>query len=295
MRADTRVVELDDGRRASYAVVGAGEPLLWIEGGPGYPARLGLPDCALLAHRFRCHLIDSPGSGHSTPPPTRRGYELEPVVQFFDRARGALGVDRWTVMGHSWGGLVALAYAALVPDAVARLIVVDGLAGDASVPPEAAAVETERALARHRDQPWFAAAAAESPALTEQTTSRDLMADWWPSYPLYFAYPDRPAQQDHIDRLRREGVVHADIVRAWNMDGYAASVDVTGLLHLIRCPALVLVGVHDWVCGPVWSRHIAAHVPGARLHEFAESGHCPQYEQPDEFVAVIDDWLAAAP
>jgi len=129
--------------------------------------------------------------------------------------------------------------------------------------------------------------------LTEQTTTADLMAEMWPLYPLYFAYPERRAQQAHITRLRRDGVTNADIQRAWNMGDYAAELDLTPLLAKISCPTLVLVGAHDWVCGPVWAEVIAAGAPNARMHVFEESGHCPQYEQPDEFVAVIEDWLSS--
>ena len=292
MPVETKVADLESGSRASYAAIGGGEPLLWIEGGPGYPAQLGLPDCELLAHRFRCYLVDSPGSGLSTPARDRRGYEYEEVVRFFDEARRALGHDRWTVMGHSWGGLIALAYAACFPEVVARLIVVDGYAGDASVPSEVASAASERALARHPGSERLLAAAGESGELTEQTTTADLMAEVWPLYPLYFAHPQRRTQQEHITRLRRDGVLNADIQRAWNMGDYAAELDLRPLLEKISCPTLVLVGAHDWVCGPVWAEVIAADIANARLHVFEESGHCPQYEQPEEFVAVIEDWLS---
>lgn len=293
MPAETKVVDLARDRRASYAVIGSGEPLLWIEGGPGYPAQLGLPDCELLAHRFNCYLVDSPGLGQSTRPADPRGYRYDEVVRFFDDVRAALGVDRWTLMGHSWGGLIALAYAAAAPESVTRVIVVDGYAGDASVPPDVAAAATERALARHADRDWFPAATSDGFELTEHTTTADLMADMWDRYPLYFAHPDRPSQQAHIARLRRDGALDADFQRAWNLGGYAAHVDLTSRLPDISCPTLVLVGAHDWVCGPVWAEVIVEHTPNARRHVFEESGHCPQYEEPDAFVAVIEDWLTA--
>ena len=46
----TQRVDLKGGGQASYTVVGDGEPLLWLEGGPGFPAKLGRPDCELVAH-----------------------------------------------------------------------------------------------------------------------------------------------------------------------------------------------------------------------------------------------------
>lgn len=285
-------VDLGGGRRASYEVLGDGPPLLWVEGGPGYPAALGLPDCEVVADLFSCYLVDAPGSGSSTPPRDPADYDVEGHVAFFDRVREVLGIDSWTVMGHSWGGLVALAYAASCPSVVDRLIVVDGYAGEASVPEEVWKAESDRCVARYSDCSWFAAATGPSLEVDDATTTAGIMADMAPRYPLYFAYPDRPAQRSHIQRLQRAGAINPHVWRAWNGDGgLAGSTDLTPVLSSIRCPTLVVVGEHDWVCGPVWARHIADHVPGARLVVFGESGHCPQYEQPHEFHETVASWL----
>jgi pimeloyl-ACP methyl ester carboxylesterase len=61
----------------------------------------------------------------------------------------------------------------------------------------------------------------------------------------------------------------------------------------IRCPSLVIAGQHDFVCGPAWTRLIAAAIPAARYLEIADAGHAPQYEQPGAFRAALLDWLAA--
>jgi pimeloyl-ACP methyl ester carboxylesterase len=61
-------LQLSQGRRVSYHVVGTGEPLLWFVGGPGLSASLSVPQARLLADRFAVHLIDPHGSGVSTPP-----------------------------------------------------------------------------------------------------------------------------------------------------------------------------------------------------------------------------------
>jgi proline iminopeptidase len=286
-------VELGAGTRASFHTVGSGPPLLWVEGGPGFPAMLGLPDCRAVEDLFRCFLVDAPGSGQSSPPRDVGEYDLAGHVRFFERVRRALDIRSWTVMGHSWGGLVALAYAARCGEVVDRVIVVDGYAGEASVPGEVAAAESARAVARHADQDWFAAATAPWQEVTAATTAEDLMADMAPRYPLYFAFPDQPAQRAHIRRLQRDGRLNPDVWRVWNGDGgLAPSTDLTPELSAVRCRTLVLVGQHDWVCGPAWAEHIAAHVPGATTAVFADSGHCPQYEQPGEFHDTVARWLA---
>ena len=120
------LLELPDGRRAEWEASGAGTPMLWIEGGPGLPAHLARPDVALVADRFRAHLVNAPGCGRSSTPTTADGYGLDAHVRYFDDVRRALGLGAVTVMGHSWGGLVALALAVAVPEAVERLVIIDG-------------------------------------------------------------------------------------------------------------------------------------------------------------------------
>ena len=71
----------------------------------------------------------APGSGRTTAPTADGDYDLTSIVEFWEAVRRALGLGPVTVMGHSWGGLVAPAWAALHPEGVRRLIVVSGYAG----------------------------------------------------------------------------------------------------------------------------------------------------------------------
>jgi proline iminopeptidase len=285
------LLRLPDGRTVEWEAIGVGEPLLWIEGGPGFPAHLGRPDVVLLADRFRAHLVDAPGCGRTSPPPDG-DYSLEAIVRFFEDVRIALGVGPWTVMGHSWGGLVAPAYAALVPTSVTRLIVVDGYAGGGSVDPAAAAAERERSLDRLRDRPWFAEALAADERLsaTSVASEEELLRGWEPTWAFLFAEPEREPALGHIARIRREVRCHLPIGEAW-AERFEAR-DYRPLLAGVTCPTLVIVGEHDYVCGPTWNRALAVAIPGARCVEIPGVGHLPQYEAPAAFRAAIDDWLA---
>ncbi|HYX84135.1 MAG TPA: alpha/beta fold hydrolase, partial [Gaiellales bacterium] len=116
----TKLVSLGDGRRASYEIVGEGEPLLMFMGGPGLPARLIWKDAELLAGRFASYLIDPHGSGESSPPADPGAYDHLGHARFYDEVRRALGLGRVSVHGLSFGGTVALTYAALFPEETIR-------------------------------------------------------------------------------------------------------------------------------------------------------------------------------
>lgn len=287
-----RLTTLPDGSVVEWEALGDGdEPLVWVEDGPGLPAHHARADVVPVLDRFRCHLVNAPGSGRSTPPATEAGYDLDRIVEFFESWRLAVGLGRVTLMGHSWGGLVAPAWAALHPEGVRRLIVIDGYAGSGSVDPSSAEAEQQRALDRVRDRPWFADAwGAWERGLGVVGRPEEALVDAFRAMlPMYFAEPEDPVMAAHIERVRRELRWHSPIVDAWS--GEREEADYRPLLAQIRCPTLVIVGEHDWICGPLWNRALAAAIPGARLVEMPGIGHLPQYEAPAAFRAAIDAWL----
>jgi pimeloyl-ACP methyl ester carboxylesterase len=284
-------VELGDGRVAAYEVIGEGEPLFFFQGGPGLSADLLRPEAALLADRFAVHLVDPHGSGGSTAPADPSQYDHLGTARFYDEVRAALGLERATIMGISFGGVVALTYAALYPEATARCVAIAALA----VSPEGddgagAAEEMDRFLARHADQPWYPGArktwdqwtdrvlAAEDPAEVDAMMAEVL--------PLYFAHPERPSAQRTIEAWRRDARGDLAATKAWE-GGLWQTIDMRPLLPEVRSPLLVLVGALDPICGPAQGELIAAAVPHAELTIVPECGHFVPDEAPEEFRAAV--------
>ena len=99
-----------------------GTPLLIVHGGPGgsiNPYYRQLPDPA----RYRMILFDQRGCGRSTPFGGLHANTTQDLVDDMERIREALGIQRWVVLGGSWGSALALAYAQTHPDRVRALIV----------------------------------------------------------------------------------------------------------------------------------------------------------------------------
>jgi len=282
------------GGEANVEVVPGGQALLlWFEGGPGFNAGLGRPDVELLSERVTAYLIDAPGAGGSTPPASEQGYTAAATAAFYERVRRGLGLGRVTAAGHSWGGTVALYYAAAFPEACERCLAISPSAGTFVDETAEAVTFHEAAFARHTRQPWFedARAAFDSygdRAIDDPRVARERFSAAWP---LYFANPGAPGSRHHIERLRREFTLDPAAARAAMRFGYEQA-DIR-LLPPITCPVLVVAGGLDIVCGTPHAEAIAHTMPDVTLRVFPDCGHIPQYEQPDAFTRAVFEWWDA--
>ena len=283
-------VELPGGGRAAYEVIGEGAPLLYFPGGPGYSASLHRGDAELLADRFAVHLIDPHGSGGSTPPSDPSAYDHIGHARFYEAVREALGLGPVTVMGISFGSIVALTCAALYPDATTRCIAIAARAVGEEEQGDEAEQEMERMLARHQNAPWYESARAVWDSWTERalaaTDAAEIDAMMAEVLPLYTADPERPGVRRFIEAWRSEAASDLAATKAWE-DGLWQTIDVRPLLADVRCPTLLVVGELDLICGPAHSRAIAAAIPQAEVVAVPDSGHFVPAEAPEAFRAAV--------
>ena len=298
MAALSESVELPGGGRAAYEIVGHGEPLLYFQGGPGFSASLLRDDAALLADRFAVHLIDPHGSGGSTPPGDPTGYDHLGHARFYEAVRRALGLERVTVMGISFGSIVALSYAALFPDTAARCIASAARAVGEEEAGVEAEQEMERMLSRHAQAAWYESARATWDAWTERvlaaTDAREVDAMMAEVLPFYTAHPERPRVRRLIDAWRSDARTDLAAAQAWE-GGLWQTIDVRPLLGRVRCPTLLLVGALDLICGPAHSEAIARAMPDAHVVTIPDCGHFVPAEAPEAFRQAVVSFCAAHP
>ena len=107
-----------------YREYGSGDPAVVLLHGVASNSRIWITTAPYLAADFAVYALDQRGHGKSAKPDG--GYDFESVVADLDAFVNALSLERIVVVGHSWGGNVALQYAASHPDKVAGLVMVDG-------------------------------------------------------------------------------------------------------------------------------------------------------------------------
>jgi proline iminopeptidase len=125
----------------------------------------------------------------------------------------------------------------------------------------------------------------------ELVTAAEAEATWFEELPFHFADPLDPRIDEYTARSAG-GVYSADVLRTFASAGYGG-IEVEDRLDEIAQPLLVLAGRHDRTCTPEASEAIAARAPGAALHVFERSAHMAFVEEPDEYIAVVGEFLTS--
>ena len=229
-------------------------PLVFIHGA-GSSATIWLDLFRHFERSRRVVALDLPGHGQSEP--WHDVADVDRIRCYADAVQHAcahLKIDRAVLVGHSMGGLVALACAAAHPDKVAGLVLI------ASAPGLRPSKEMLTALADRREQH---AELMESLAWSP-TTARDTVERW--SKTTMSADPDVT-----LADLRACGAFEAATVLQ---------------------PTLLLAGQDDLLCSPRFMQKGAARLPGADLQFVPDAGHFLFLERPDSSIAAIERFLS---
>lgn len=116
-----------DGVALAYTQSGQGIPCLFVHGGPGSGSEVVETLAGeMLGKHFRMIWLDQRGSGRSASDP-KKNYALDRVVQDLEELRSNLKIDKWVLMPHSFGGIIATAYARKHPDRVAGMVLMNSI------------------------------------------------------------------------------------------------------------------------------------------------------------------------
>lgn len=264
-------------------VVGQGYPLVLMHGGPGldHTSLLPLRPCAdrftLVYYDHRCN-GRSEGADVST-------MTWDNLTADAECLRQTLGFGPWAVLGHSFGGMVALEYALRYPQSVSHLILMD-TGGDARV-------------VQH-NAPEILAKRGYSPAAV-QAARRFYNGQLAPGEFFTTVMKFMRAYSYHASLLgiAREMVSgpHIEFRPEATIFGYSQLHPGWTVMHRlseINVPTVVLGGREDFLFPPEHEALLASGIANARLEIIECAGHNPQMEKTAEVIRIVKDFLAAA-
>jgi len=261
MNPEQSFVELRDGRfKIRVLTAGTGAPLLYLHGAGGL---FWDPLMDALAGSFRVVAPEHPGSGES------QGLEhledLWDLVLYYNELLDVLGIERATVLGHSFGGMVAAELAATSPHRVERLVLLAplGLWRDDHPVPDLSGVPPS-------------------------TLPELLLAD--PTGPVAAMLP-APDPTDP-EQLLRASLTMASILHfTWPLPDKG----LRKRLYRLRAPTLLVWGTEDRTVHPDYADDFAAEIADARVELIPGAGHLPQFEQFEATRAAVEAFLSSPP
>jgi len=279
-----------------YKILGRGEPLMIVHGGPGASHDYFLPYLLPLARHNKLIFIDERGSGRSQNLADASGYTIENMVEDVEAVRQALGLGKISLLGHSYGGALAQAYALKYQRNLSHLIL--GSTWSSTKRLNEVFVRMKQNMSpelRERiDRLEAAGLFGHGKDFEKNRYTNDYMIAAWGEGYFPYLYQNRPdPNYDPVDA----GKMSWDLYREmWGshgefiIDGNLKSVEYTDRLSSIKVPTLILVGDHD-ESDPSLARAMHEKIAGSKLVVFPKAGHMTFVDQPEMFIKTVGEFL----
>ena len=280
-----------------YEIVGKGAPLFIVHGGPGASHDYFLPALYVLARYNQLIFIDERGSGRSPKLDDPKLYTVENMADDVEAVRQALNLGKISLLGHSYGGNLAQAYALKYQQNLTHLILAstfpstkqmnEVLAREKNAMPEEKRrrlEELEKAGLFDKGEAW------EHGRYPAEYATLAWGNGYYPF--IYGARPD-PNYDPQAQNTTNSWALYREM---WGsdgefvIDGNMKSVEYVDRLPTIKVPTLIIVGDHDQ-CDPSLSKEMNSKIAGSKLVIVPNSGHMTFEDQPSFFIKAVSEFV----
>lgn len=258
--------------------------LVCLHGGPGATHDYILPLADLANFGHRVVFYDQLGCGRSELPRNRALFTVERAVEELEAFRRALHLGRLHLMGSSYGGMLALAYALRYQRNLKSIITTGGLASVPLTATEMKRLKSElppkikRTMEKYEERGEYENPTYEKAVMFFYRKHLLRVRKWPPEQNYTLAHISKPVY------FTMNGPNEFTIIgntRYW---------DVTDQLHKIHVPTLVTGGKYDEVT-PRVARSIHREIKGSRLVTFRKSSHLPMWEEREKYIQTLRRFL----
>ena len=268
------LVRLPDGYRLNVEELGSGFPVIVLHGGPGLDHHMFRPYLDALGVGYRLLYVDERGQGGSerVDPGT---LSLDRFARDVDLMAKAMRLDRFALLGHSFGAIIATYHAVAVGTAAAYVISGGADESDAMLADVEASLESMGEAGRPIAASWE----DEKTVETEQELQQLLRVQM----PFHFHHETPPGYAE-------DTVGSPEVLRHFANAGYG-DFDYRPRLGAVRKPTLVVVGEHDRTTTPRAARVLHEGIAGSEFVLIPDAGHLSFVEQTDTYLDAVRRFL----
>ncbi|MES2847654.1 MAG: alpha/beta hydrolase [Bacteroidota bacterium] len=286
-----------NGAKLWVVTVGKGEPLFIIPGGPG-SSHLSYRGFDSLSRKGNIQLIyfDGFGRGKSDTAKNVKEYSISRDVEDIEGIRKALNLEKISLLGHSYGSLVAQSYAIKYGKNTSHLIIANGF--HSGVMWQENDDNSNHEIKTNYPEVWKELMAARKKGAISSSSNHQEIYGRVPYGFLYAYNPDnfvnrgkrRKSYPNPFNTKLYYQIVgpDGDFVVTSDMGKY----DVRAKLKTLKMPVLIIAGRYDRVAVPWMQVKYKEYCPQAQFVMYEKSGHNPQVEEPEKEFPLIVDFLS---
>jgi proline iminopeptidase len=280
------------GYKINVETLGKGEPIFFLPGGPGNSHDYMQGNFGHYHNQKQLVFFDFLGRGKSEDARDKSEYSVDNDVEITEGVRKALGLDKISLVGHSYGTVVAQAYAIKYPDNVNKIVLINGFHSGEMW--QANCDSYNQYAKTHFPELWQK---VDSMRALGYISSDPAFSKLYGSFPMKYVY--------YHDTSLKQNVPDYEY-RGWNPDVYYgiigrdADFDVSGSmidqdyrrkLKDIAAPTLVIAGRYDGVSTPEYAVQYKQFMSQAQFVMFENSGHNPYLEEKEKFFDLFEEFF----
>lgn len=283
---------LVNGYKINVETLGSGAPIFFFAGGPGNSHDYMQGN---FGHYYKNHqvvFIDMLGCGLSEDAKTPKEYSVQNDAYTVEQVRKALGLNKISIVGHSYGTVVAQAYATSYPQNVSKMVLINGFHSGEMW--QANCDSYNSLQKKHFPELWTK---VDSMRNLGYISSDSEFSKLYGSLPSKHIYYHNPQLKQRVPNKKFRGwnlaVYYAIIGRDADflVSGSMIDTDFRRKLKDLNFPTLIIAGRYDGVSTPEYAVQYKQYMPQAQFVMFEKSAHNPYLEEPEKFYKLLDDFL----
>lgn len=268
-------------------VFGKGDPIIVIHGGPGLSQDYLLPQMAKLAQTNLVIFYDQRGCGLSTGAINEDSIQIKTFVDDLEAIRKSFGYKKVTILGHSWGGFLAMQYALVHPESIHKLILLN------TMPPSSEEFslfvqEWIKRMAPYHDE---LKAIKDTPEFTKGNPST--IEKYYRIIFGRYCYNPEKADLLNLYMSPKASIDGAQVYEIFRQNLFTKPFNFHDQLKQLKIPTLIVHGDFDPI-PPSTAEKLHESLDGSKYILIKNCGHFPYIETPEELFKQLNIFLGEA-